>query len=63
MNITITVHKDTNKGYGYNLRHNQPAGFKGIIGNTWAWYKLKRDAVSRAAELLKCWETLKLETA
>ena len=56
-NLEITVIKDNIKGYGYNLKHNQPKGFKGIIGNTWAWYRYKRDANDAVTELMKCWKT------
>lgn len=40
---------------GYSLQHNQPAGFKGIIGSRWAWFKYKRDAERSAEELMRCW--------
>jgi hypothetical protein len=54
--VIITVKKDrSNKRYGYNLSHNQHHGFKGIISNTWGWYKYKKDAVKAAEELTRCW--------
>ena len=53
--VLIKVIKDNSKGYGYKLTHNQHAGFKGIISNTFAWYRLKSEAIKRADELMKCW--------
>ena len=53
--VIIKVIKDNSKGYGYKLTHNQNAGFKGIISNTFAWYRLKSEAAKRADELMKCW--------
>lgn len=55
MKVIIKVIKDNYKGYGYNLTHNQQPGFKGIISNTFAWYRLKSEALKRADELMKCW--------
>jgi hypothetical protein len=40
---------------GYSLTHNQSNGFKGIIGNEWAWFKYKSDAEKSAEELMNCW--------
>lgn len=45
--VTCKVIKGT-RGYGYSLMHNQPAGYKGIIGSVWAWYRYKRDAIEAA---------------
>jgi hypothetical protein len=54
--VKVTVEKTKeNKSYGYQLRHNQTPGFKGIIGMTWGWYRYKSDATERANELMKCW--------
>jgi hypothetical protein len=40
---------------GYALEHNQSEGFKGIIGNRWAWFKYRADAERSAEELMKNW--------
>jgi hypothetical protein len=40
---------------GYSLEHNQPVGFKGIIGKRWAWFKYKSEAEKSAEELMKNW--------
>ena len=53
--VTIEVIKDNIRGYGYNLKHNQPNGFKGIITDTWAWYRYKKNAIESKKELEKCW--------
>ena len=52
MKVTVKVepHKD---GWGYQLRHNQKAGFKGY-NTTFSWYRRKKDAIERAKELEKC---------
>ena len=55
MKVIIKVIKDNYKGYGYNLTHNQQPGFKCIISNTFAWYRLKSEALKRDDELMKCW--------
>jgi hypothetical protein len=38
---------------GYSLKHNQKHGWKGIITDTWAWFKYKSDAVDSKIELTK----------
>jgi hypothetical protein len=50
--VTVKVVKGT-RGYGYSLKHNQKPGFRGIIGNTWAWYRYKKDALEAAAAFEK----------
>ncbi len=40
---------------GYALEHNQSEGFKGIIGNRWAWFKYRADVERSAEELMKNW--------
>lgn len=42
---------------GYQLRHNQFPGFKGIIEMTWTWFKYRKDARDHAKELEKCWNS------
>ncbi|NJO63168.1 MAG: hypothetical protein HC836_34605 [Richelia sp. RM2_1_2] len=41
----------SSKKKGYSLKHNQQIGWKGIISDTWAWYKFKSDAISAKNEL------------
>ncbi len=38
---------------GYSLKHNQQHGWKGIITDTWAWFKFKSDAIKSKDELTK----------
>lgn len=57
-NIKITVVKSMSfPNYGYNLRHNQQEGFKGITGTMWGWYKYKREAIAAAKKLEQEWNT------
>lgn len=60
--VIITVQKDKQRGYGYELSHNQRIGFKGITGQTFAWYRLKKDATKQAEALMKCWNNLQKVT-
>lgn len=64
--VRITVVRSVgtgyHKGYGYNLRHNQKPGFKGIIGNTFAWYRYKRDAIERAEALERAYNAERTTT-
>jgi hypothetical protein len=55
--IIITVQPSTSKR-GYELRHNQYPGWKGIIGMSWGWYKYRTDAQQRADELMKQYNCL-----
>ena len=57
-NIIITVVPSLDRR-GYSLSHNQPEGFKGIIGTQWAWFKNRLDAVKSAEELMKTWNIKK----
>lgn len=50
--VIIEVVPSTKKK-GYSLKHNQKAGWQGIIGSVWAWYKYKSDAVKAKDELTK----------
>jgi hypothetical protein len=52
--ITVVPSKDR---VGYSLSHNQPLGFKGIVGRSWAWFKYKSEALKSAEELMKCWNS------
>lgn len=51
--IILTVERDKSTTYGYCIRHNQPIGWQGITAETFAWYKLKRDAVREAEALMR----------
>jgi hypothetical protein len=53
---TVIIKVVTSKNRrGYELEHNQPVGFKGIIGRRWAWYKYRKDAEASAESLMTCW--------
>jgi hypothetical protein len=53
--VKIEVIKTPYRKQGYSLKHNQPNGFKGIIGRIWSWYKYKSDAIIAAQRLELCW--------
>lgn len=55
MNRVIITVVPSQEGEGYSLEHNQPLGFKGIIGRRWAWFKYKSEALASAEELMRCW--------
>jgi len=57
--VVITVIKSPFNTYGYSLRHNQEAGFKGVIGYDWAWYRSKKYAQEQAERLMIEWNTPK----
>jgi len=52
----ITQYRATGERGGYTLQWQGPNCPTYVIGknNTVCWYKFKKDAVSRAAELNKC---------
>jgi hypothetical protein len=56
MNLIVKVVRSKYRR-GWALEHNQPSGFKGIIGHQWAWFKEKAEAEKSAQELMKCWNS------
>lgn len=51
--VILTPVRDKSMTYGYTIEHNQPIGWAGTTGRTFAWYRFKRDAAQRCVQLMK----------